>query len=237
MTDEPEAKAKPYAQKNRMEYLVAYGGGANGYVTRGIPNAWLVDPNGKIVYAGHPSRITADLIEEHIKGVRLTPSFELGEGLEKASRHLAGAKYGKGVGELQKVIDKNEDSDLVARARAAIAEVESYGEKELAAVDGYAEAGYYTEGYAKLQRLASAFKRTSLEERIDAKLDAWKDDDRIQAEIAGEQFIAKAKEQVGNRKYKDAARTLVAVTRGKKFEGTKAQARAQALLDDVMNKL
>ena len=42
-----------------------------------------------------------------------------------------------------------------------------------------------------------------------------------------------AKELVAKRKYKDAARLLVGIARGKKYEGTKAQAAAEDLLKQV----
>ncbi len=234
VTDEAEGLAKPYTEKNKLEYLIAYGGGASGYSTNGIPAAWLVAPNGKIVWKGHPSGLNEGIIEEHLKDVRLRPSFEFASpALKKAGKQLEAGKYGKGISELETVIAGSDDSEAVDAAKAALEQVLKYGEEELQAVEEYAKAGFYLEGMVKLQQLTALFKGTEIGTRADEKNDVWRKDKRIKAEIEGAEAIGAAKELVANRKWKDAARLLVGITRGKKFEGTKAQKEAEALLSQV----
>ncbi len=221
-----------------MEYLVAVGGGAGGYKTRGIPHAWLVAPNGKIVWKGHPSGVNTSIIEEHIKTVRLRPTFKFDGALKRANKNLNSGKYGKGIVDLEKVIAKNpDDADLITEAEEAIAQVKKFGEDEFASVEEYAKAGFYPEAMAKLQWLTKSFKGTSIGDQADEKYAVWKKDSTVKAEISGAEVIAMAEELIGKRKYKDAARALVKVTKGKKYEGTKVRDKAQDLLDDVMNKL
>jgi len=238
VTDEAEGVAQPYVKKNKMEYLVAVGGGAGGYKTRGIPHAWLVAPNGKIVWKGHPSGVNTSIIQEHIKTVRLRPTFKFDGALKKANKSLNSGKYNKGIQALEKAIERNpDDADLIARAEEAIAQVNKFGEDEFASVDEYAKAGYYPEAMAKLQWLTKSFKGTSIGERADEKYGEWKKDSTVKAEISGAEAIAMAEQLIGKRKYKDAARALVKVTKGKKYEGTMVRDKAQDLLDEVINKL
>jgi hypothetical protein len=217
-----------------MEYLVAFGGGAGGYSSTGIPAAWLVGPDGKIVWKGHPSGLTAEIVQANLKNVRLRPKFEFqADELKKASKLLEAGNFGKALAELEKVITANETPAAVEQATAAKTQVLTYGEDELKAVEDYASSGYYSEGLLKLQELSVAFKGTEIGDRADEKEKAWKKDDKIKAELEGSEAIAQAKEMIGKRGYKDAARVLVQVTRGKKYEGTKARERAEALLKEV----
>jgi hypothetical protein len=217
-----------------MEYLVAFGGGAGGYSSQGIPAAWLVGPDGKVVWKGHPAELKAETIESNLKNVRLRPKFAFSsDDLKKAGKLLEAGNFGKGLTELDKVIAANEDAAAVEQATAARTQVLAYGEDELKAVDDYATAGYYTEGLRKLQELGAAFKGTEIGDRAEEKEGVWKKDDKIKAELEGSEAIAQAKDLIGRRGYKDAARLLVQVTRGKKFEGTKARERAESLLKEV----
>ena len=237
MTDEAEGVAQPYVTKNKMEFLVAVGGGANGYQTRGIPAAWLVAPNGKIVWKGHPSQVKNDMIEKHIKDVILKPKFKLSKDLKRANKHLNAGSYGKGLVELEKVIAKTDDDSVITEAKDAIAKVNQFGEEELNAVEDYAKAGFYIDAMSKLKGLTKSFKGTALGDRATTKYDEWKKDKTIKLEIDGAETIAAAKELMNKAKYKDAARALAKITKSKKYNGTKAQSRAQDLLDEVMKKL
>jgi len=217
-----------------MEYLVAVGGGAGGYSSTGIPAAWLVGPDGKIVWKGHPAELKHEMIEANLKNVRLRPKFEFqADELKKAGKLLEAGNFGKGLAELDKVIAANDTPAAVEQATTARTQVIAYGEDELKAVEDYASSGYYSEGMLKLQELAVTFKGTEIGDRAEEKEKSWKKDDKIKAELEGAEAITQAKDLIGRRGYKDAARVLVQVTRGKKFEGTKARERAEALLKEV----
>jgi hypothetical protein len=217
-----------------MEYLVAFGGGAGGYSSTGIPAAWLVGPDGKIVWKGHPAELKHGTIETHIKNVRLRPTFRFqSDELKKAGKLLEAGNFGKGLAELDKVVAANEEPAAVEEATAARTQILAYGEEELKAVEDFASHGYYSEGMLKLQELSAIFKGTEIGDKADEQEKTWKKDDKIKAELEGSEAIAQAKDLIGRRGYKDAARLLVQVTRGKKFEGTKARERAEALMKEV----
>ena len=237
MTDEAEGVAKPYVTKNKMEFLVGVGGGASGYQTRGIPAAWLVGANGKIVWKGHPSQVNHDMVEKHLKDVILKPQFKLSKDLKRANKHLNAGSYGKGLVELEKIIAKSDDESVISEAKEAIAKVNTFGEEELNAVEDYASSGYYIDAMAKLKGLTKSFKGTALGDRATTKYDEWKKDKTVKLEIDGAETIAAAKEMMNKAKYKDAARALAKIAKNKKYDGTKAQSRAQDMLDEVMKKL
>lgn len=217
-----------------MEYLIGFGGGAAGYATRGIPAAWLVGPDGKIVWKGHPAELQQGLLEEQLKKVRLRPKIEMqSDALKKASKQIEAGSYGKAIAELDKVIEKGDDPAAVEEANSAKAQLLQYGEDELKAVDGYAESKYYPQAVEKLGQIASSFKGTPIGDRAEEKQAAWKKDPVVKTELEGAEAIARAKDLIAKYKKKDAARLLVAVAKGEKFQGTKAQKDAESLLGEL----
>lgn len=196
-----------------------------------------MSPNGKIVWHGHPSGLSGSLIEEHIKDVRMRPTFELSKALKKAKKLLNSGKYAKGINSLQKVIEKEEDEGLVNEAVAAIAKVNRYGENQLKKIDLYAKEGYFAIAMKTLKRLDSSFKGTDIGDRAKTKLAAWKKDKKIKAEISGAKIIEVADGLMNKGRYRNAAKLLMKVTRGKKYEGTMAQESAREKLEGLSSKL
>jgi hypothetical protein len=221
-----------------MEFLIAFGGGAGGYSTRGIPAAWLVGADGKIVWKGHPAELRKELLEENLKNVRLRPKFEFqSDALKKVSKHVDAGDYGKAIAELDKVIAKSEDAAVVDQARSAHEQIIKFGEEELQAVETLATSGWYVLAMQKLNTISDGFKGTPIGDRADEKETAWKKDPKVKIELEGAEAIAKAKDLIAKYKKKDAARVLVAVAKGEKFKETKAQKDAEALLAEISGSL
>lgn len=220
--------------QNKMEYLIAFGGGAAGYSSRGIPAAWLVGADGKIVWKGHPAELRKELIEEQLKFVRLRPKVEFtSDDLQRAGKHVDAGHYGKALSELDKVIAKAEDETAVAEAKAAQEKILKFGEEELKAAENYATARWYPLALEKLHGLASSFKGTPVGDRADERFDELKKDPVVKVELEGAEAIARAKDLIAKYKKKDAARILVAVAKGDKFKDTKAQGDAEKLLAEI----
>jgi cytochrome c biogenesis protein CcmG/thiol:disulfide interchange protein DsbE len=55
LTDEPKDKVEPFAKKMNMTYIVGYGSPTgDAYGVEGIPTAFVIGPEGKVVWSGHP---------------------------------------------------------------------------------------------------------------------------------------------------------------------------------------
>lgn len=63
ISDEPEKTVSKFMQSTRMPYVVAAGaeGAGSQYGVQGIPHSFLVDPEGKVVWAGYPTELEAQL--------------------------------------------------------------------------------------------------------------------------------------------------------------------------------
>lgn len=228
VSDEPEAKVKPYLEANKVEYLI--GTGVNtGYTPRGIPHAWLVDANGQVVWKGHPSGMTSAIIEEHLANVRLVPTFDdLPRELQKAARLLDAGKFGQGLKELEKA--PQDDPAIAEAAKAAIEKAESYGKGQSSRADALAAEGLYKEAMELLDTLEEGFKGHAIGDDAKAKLGAWKKDRTVKTELEGHALLDKgeALEKAGQKPH--AAKLYRSIVDGRKFEGTKCREKAEARL-------
>ena len=196
-----------------------------------------MSPKGKIVWKGHPAGLNNSIIEEHIKGARVLPIFDLPSALSRAKGYLEAGSFGKGISELEKAIKRNDDTSVQEKARDAIEEVLKYGRGELKKIDAYGAAGDYAEGMDLLEGLTKAFKRTDLAKDFKDKLSIWKKDKKIRAEIEGGRILEAARDLVRRAKYKDAARLFAKVAKGSKFRGTRVQEEAEKRLEEVLRYL
>ena len=233
VTDEPESKAKPYIERNKMQYPVAFGGGAKEYKTRGIPHSWLVGPGGKIVWKGHPGGLNASIIEKHIEGARMGPKISLPPQLVKSAKYLKVGQFGKAYKDLDKQAGRAKDPAVEKAAREAMQKIAEFASVELSRVAQFKKEHKYSAGLQALQRGAVSFKGMTIAKEFDKELKAWKKDKSIQAEMAGSAMLDEAKDLVKRGKYEKAAKIYAVLSKSKKFAGSEAQKEAEIRLQEI----
>ncbi|MDK1032467.1 MAG: TlpA disulfide reductase family protein [Planctomycetia bacterium] len=68
LTNEPRATVAPFAKKMNMDYPVGMGSTSGGaYGVRGIPSAFVIDPEGIIRWEGHPMGGLDEAVERTLK--------------------------------------------------------------------------------------------------------------------------------------------------------------------------
>lgn len=189
-----------------------------------------MDSTGEIVWEGHPGELKETLIEEHLKSVRLKPTFELPKDLKKAQTDLNAGKYASGVKALETYLKKPKNDADARAARDAIDAVNSHGKGKLEDADKLAGQGYYADALGLVTDLERDFKGMEVGNQAKAKRDAWKKDDKAKAEIEASAIVDKASELLRQKKTPEAQALLQRVLQSKKFEGTKARERAQEKL-------
>lgn len=236
VSDEAPGAVKQFLQKVEMKYTIAMGG-ADDYKTSGIPHAWLVSPERKIVWKGHPSGLQDSLIEEHLKTVSLAPRFALPPELKAAEKHLNAGNYAAGLKALEAHLKKPKNAETEAAAKDAIEKAKKYAEDRLGKAEEYGKARAYPEGAAILAEIEKSWKGTEAGNRARDLLQEWKRDKAIKTELDGAAIIEKADSLAQAKKYRDAAGLLLAVTKGKKFEGTRVREIAEEKLAKIEKKL
>lgn len=74
---EPKDKTAQWIEDKGAEYAYAYSGEASAALgVSGIPHGVLVDPFGRIVWRGHPSRLGAEEIEKAVNGALPLPVWD-----------------------------------------------------------------------------------------------------------------------------------------------------------------
>lgn len=236
VSDETAGKVKPYIEANGIKYIIALDK-APEYKSSGIPHAWLVSPKGEIVWEGHPSGLKEAQIEEHIKGASMTPQFTLPRELKTAESHLNAGKFADGIKALETHLKKPKSPSTETAAREALEQAKSYGDSRLKLVENLAKEQDYGSGAEILRELQTNFKGHEVGDKAKGLLGEWKKDAAIKLELDAASLLEQAEAQIQAKAWKNAAAALSQITRGKKFEGTKAREIAAKKLATVQRKL
>ena len=220
-----------------MTYPVAFGGGAKDYKTRGIPHSWLVGPDGKVVWKGHPASLNNSIIDKHIVGARIGPKIQIPDEFSKAQGYAKNGAFGKAYSDLTKQANRAKTPELKKAANDAMKSIEDYGDKRFAAIEKMKAARRYVDGIGALQREIAAFKGMDIGKKFESELKAWKKDKKIQAEISGSEMLAEAETLVKRGKYKSAAKIYAQLSKAKKFDGTEAQKEAEIRYQEIQKYL
>jgi hypothetical protein len=200
---------------------------------RSFPSGFLLGPNGRVLWAGHPGELPDSRIEEHLDSVRVFPS-PLPAKLKAVEKPLEKGKYGEA---LTKVNGLLAGTTLTDEERPTAEQVRDwltwYG---TAAVEGAAkdlEAGKVYEAWQAYESVAVSFKGLDLgKQATDASTALMADKDKKREVEAGKR-LDKAREQAREENDPEKAAKLFEAV-AKKFEGTKAAAKAEELAKELV---
>jgi TolA-binding protein len=134
MSYEPPGTVAPYVKKQKMDYIVA--GGASStkdkYGIPGYPTAFIIDPDGKVAWTGHPSDPAC---EEAVKKVLKENPPKPGKGLvagptpkemyTKAGKLYKQKKYAETLELLEDIVKEDEYTKLAKKAKKKIRMIKS----------------------------------------------------------------------------------------------------------------
>lgn len=252
ITNERADRIREFVKKNNINYYVGIDSDSSciaEYKVVGIPHAFLIDPDGKVVWEGHPESLDKGLIEELTKEVSLK---EVKAMYEKAEAAIGEKNYAEAIALLKGVREIGEDTEYEERVRERLEEVEKVGEeiyeeasrkeKEgdfAGAVEGYLRVAKEFEGLEVAERASSAL--SALKERPEvakvleemeaeqkAKTDAGP---LLEPENNAEDCLRMAREALGAGEFVGGAKELLSVV--EKFPGTAAAFEARQMLLDM----
>lgn len=122
VTRESASKTEPWIEATGAEFAYAYdrsGDLARQVGLGGYPHAALVDPIGRIVWTGHPSSLSAEVVESHLAGALPIPMWEFPESWGKAKSALQKRKFAKALQEAERL---GEDGAVLHSAIAGMVE-------------------------------------------------------------------------------------------------------------------
>ncbi len=107
MTGESEAKTKPWIEQHGVQYAYAYDKKtalSRKLGVRGIPQAFLVDPSGKIVWSGHPASLTDELVTEYTRGALPMPLWKWPKAVRPIAKLVLKRQLGKALLAAEKLV-------------------------------------------------------------------------------------------------------------------------------------
>jgi len=123
ITQEPrETVLKFMSQLNSapVEYTMGIGGGNGGYKTQFIPHAWLIGPDGNVVWQGNPGGLSEKVLDAELKKVvKPTPEQieeRAGLGLKFANELAKSNRYVEALTVLDRVAEKYKGTTTATQA-------------------------------------------------------------------------------------------------------------------------
>lgn len=231
VSNETQAKVEPAIPQYNMNFPVAVGAGTK-FSNRSLPHAWLIAADGRVVFSGHPKDIDKHQIRTELQRVRYIPRFKVEKGLESVQKHLMTHKLGKAVKALEK-ITTGENAEHANEAQLLIDTILTFGESQLARLEGFYSAGEYGDGMALLNLMSKAFAGSELAPEFKEKKKEWAKNKAVKAAVKAEALWYKHMELFASEDVKGAYAALQKIVNNKTLEGSavhqKASKRAEEL--------
>jgi hypothetical protein len=211
---------------------VPHGGGFGNYPGGGgIPYAYVIGPDGKVVWEGHSGY--EGIIDKELGRIKYhgLGKLDVAPGLEKAATLFVNGDYAKAKADAEKVKEKKSDeAAVVADADFIIARVDATATKLSEKAEATKASRRYHETVSCLEKLSKGFKGTETGDKAAEDLKALKKDKAVKKELQA--WTALESILASNEKAKDkAAKRKNLIAFYEKFEGTAAADEAKSLAD------
>ena len=123
MTGEGKKDTEPWIEQKHVKYAYAYDKGgklASKLGVSGIPHAFLINAQGKIVWDGHPGELSDDVIKGALAGSLPSPLFDLPASANALKAALLKRSYSVALAEAAKVPAADGGGELPAVVQSII---------------------------------------------------------------------------------------------------------------------
>ncbi len=164
---------------------------ANPYAVTGIPHAYLVGVDGKVVWEGSPASLSDDVVERELRRIRKWKDVE-GRRAAKAGKLLDKRQYAKAYAAAAKVLESDRATEADKKSAAEIREyIQALAERRLAWADALAEDGRPDRALTVLEEITTAFKGTEWGTQADRRFAELSRDADAGARVKAEARVAK----------------------------------------------
>jgi hypothetical protein len=207
------------------------------YGRSSYPSAFLIGPDGRVVWDGHPASLDNGTIETALESVRVLPAFP--DVLGRAARYFEDLKYGKALKAVEAELARERlEGDDLSAAEAIRDWFHWYAASNLEDAARQMEEGAFYEASLTYERIEDLFDGHDFETQAkDALKDLLDDADRKREVKAGERLariLAAIAEEDADPE--EALRMLRPVL-GRKYEDTRAGREAAAMAEELRARL
>jgi hypothetical protein len=191
ITSEGPSETDPWIKANEAHYGYAYDKGgqfAQRCGVSGIPSSVLLDASGKVVFAGHPSGVTAELVKQATQGALKTPLYALPKELSKVRTLLAKDDLAGAIAEAKAIAAK---PGAPAEAATVAEALQAMIGGLLESADSLGQEGNWLEAKRTLERVQKAAKGLPEEAQAKEKLAALNANAEAQKELKAQGALEK----------------------------------------------
>ena len=193
-----------FAREKGINYAVGFGG-YSAYGVRGIPQGYLIGADGKVVWEGHPSSLTAAMLEAELAKVRFFPDLPYSKKFNSALASCQKKKWASALKAVDKIAEDkratDDDRDHAGQVRAFIEGLASqrltYAKEAIEARDYFAANELFKELDDKFGGMAEADEAAT-------KLKEWRKDKDIKRAIDAGLWLSRGKDMEGAKNLKGA---------------------------------
>jgi hypothetical protein len=235
VTNEPEKLVEKYVADNNVEYPIFIEKSfksASALKVNGYPHAVLVDPQGTVIWAGHPGSIDEATIEKAVATAHVRPT--LTPALKPLEALLAKKDCGKAHETAKAMLGGNLDETSKTAAQALVDCLEAEAKDLAAAADQASGSKHFYEAQDALDRLVKQYAGVPGAEGAADKLKALQADASARPAIAAGAQLAKAAELEASKDYDKAYAAYKSICVNS--PGTVPAADAAARMKDIESK-
>lgn len=222
----PEQIRETLRKRGGKTYPVSTQGAGSYNTGGGVPCAWIVGVDGKIIFAGNPGRgnfdatLKAELAKVRYPGLG---KATVDEAVHKAAVKFATQRFGD-ARKLAKAVADDADASDAARAdgRHVLDRMDRIAKQRNAKADAFASKRRFLEASEQWNWLSKAFKGQEEGKDASARLKALKKDKAAQLEIKAAQKLVKLLAFLEGKPEEVRKAQLEGFAKGKKIAGTRA---------------
>jgi AhpC/TSA family len=190
VTDEAQKITDEWVADRHVEYAYAFDKGGKlkrWFGIEGIPHAVLINPNGQIVWRGHPGELSEATLQASLAGALKLPLYEWPESAEKAAKAVGKRRFAEALEKAREI----EGAD----GKAIVENLQQLVDAKLASVKGWMDAGDYLAVRERGTTFAKELSDLPQGDEIDALLKRMADDKTAQDVLAAQLEVRKLAEQ------------------------------------------
>lgn len=226
MSNEGASLLERHIEKMNIQYPIASVKGEDAdriYGVKGFPSGALLDPDGVVIWMGHPGSVPRALIEEQLGRTAFLPRLEAKEH-KKFDKLIGDRDYGKAHAAIVKQLEKGPDEAL----EKAKADLEALLERRLADAKAALEGGDPARAHRLYEEVAGLYKGHDAEKPAREAAKAIEKDPEAKDELEAADRMEKGDEAQRLGDFEKAAKLYEGVVG--KYPGTRAAERAKAFL-------
>ncbi|MEZ6014459.1 MAG: hypothetical protein R3F49_05045 [Planctomycetota bacterium] len=232
---EDHDKTEQWIKDLGVEYTYGYfTGNALSEATehKGYPHCALINPEGVVVWTGHPSALSKSTIEEHLKGASKYVMYGWSEEFEPVAKALVKLDYAKAIGEIEKLSGKG-----VEGTEAVKASVLGMLDGRIGEMTKAFEAGDYYAAQAAAEALNGKIKGLAQEATVASLLANLSSDKAIKEVLDGQTKLQKIVQGELRKKKQIEDAIGRAQQIAKKYEGTIVERQAKDFVGKMRSRL